>query len=98
MGPWKMHFSTREDYYDTLQGRTAPLVFNLRSDPFEQADQNSIYYHNWLIRRVFLLVPAQGFVANWIQSFREFPPSQKPASFSIDQVMEKLTAAGQQNH
>ena len=43
-------------------------------------------------RRVFLLVPAQGFVAKWIQSFKEFPPSQKPASFSIDQVMEKLTS------
>ena len=34
----------------------------------------------------------------WIQSFKEFPPSQKPASFSVDQVMEKLTAAGQKNH
>ena len=40
---------------------------------------------------MFLLVPAQGFVAHWIQSFKDFPPSQKPASFSIDQVMEKLT-------
>jgi hypothetical protein len=44
--------------------------------------------------RVFLLVPAQAFVANWLQSFREFPPRQKPASFSLDQVMEKLVTAG----
>jgi len=75
-----------------------PKLFNLRSDPFEKADKNSIYYNDWLIRRVFLLVPAQVFVARWIQSFKEFPPSQKPASFSIDQVMEKLTTAGQKNH
>ena len=67
-----------------------PKIFNLRSDPFERADHNAIYYNDWLIRRVFLLVPAQGFVAQWISSFKEFPPSQKPASFSIDQVMEKL--------
>jgi hypothetical protein len=46
------------------------------------------------MERIFLLVPAQAFVANWLQSFQEFPPRQKPASFSIDQVMEKLTEAG----
>jgi hypothetical protein len=74
-----------------------PKLFNLRSDPFEKADKNSIYYNDWLLRRVFLLVPAQGFVAHWIQSFKDFPPSQKPASFSIDQVMEKLVLAGQKN-
>ena len=73
-------------------------IFNLRSDPFEKADKNSIYYNDWLLRRVFLLVPAQGYVAKWIQSFKEFPGSQRPASFSVDQVMEKLTAAGQKNH
>jgi hypothetical protein len=66
-----------------------PKIFNLRSDPFERADHDAIYYNDWLIRRVFLLVPAQGFVARWISSFKEFPPSQKPASFSIDQALEK---------
>jgi len=75
-----------------------PKLFNLRSDPFEKADHNSIYYKDWWVRRVFLLVPAQGYVAKWIQSFKDFPPSQKPASFSIDQVMAKLTEAGQKNH
>ena len=75
-----------------------PKLFNLRSDPFEKADKNSIYYNDWLLRRVFLLVPAQGFVAQWIQSFKDFPPSQKPASFSIDQVMEKLEVSAQKNH
>jgi hypothetical protein len=40
---------------------------------------------------LFLLVPAQAYVAQWLQSFKDFPPRQKPASFSIDQVMERLT-------
>ncbi len=50
-----------------------PKLFNLRSDPFEQADHNSIYYNDWLIRRVFLLVPAQGFVAQWISELQGVP-------------------------
>jgi arylsulfatase len=67
-----------------------PLIFNLRSDPFEKAQHESDYYRNWQVRRVFLLVPAQGYVAKWISSFKEFPPRQKPASFSVDEVMKKL--------
>ena len=50
----------------------------------------SATYYDWLIDRVFLLVPAQAYVANFLRTFKEFPPRQKPASFSIDQVMEKL--------
>jgi arylsulfatase A-like enzyme len=102
-GNWKAVFSEQRAesfrvWSEPLVNLRVPKLFNLRSDPFEKADKNSIYYNDWLIRRVFLLVPAQVFVARWIQSFKEFPPSQKPASFSIDQVMEKLTTAGQKNH
>ena len=43
---------------------------------------------------MFAFVPAQAFVANWLQSFKEFPPRQKVATFGIDQVMEKLTTGG----
>ncbi|MBV8099133.1 MAG: arylsulfatase, partial [Verrucomicrobia bacterium] len=57
-----------------------------------RADHEAIDYPHWRIDRVFLLVPAQAFVAQWIGSFKEFPPRQKPASFSIDQVMNKLTS------
>ena len=67
-----------------------PLLFNLRSDPFEKAQHDSAYYVDWHARRVFLLVPAQVFVGKWISSFKEFPPRQKPASFSIEEVMRKL--------
>jgi hypothetical protein len=47
-------------------------------------------YYDWLIDRVFLLVPAQAYVGNFLKTFQEFPPRQKAASFSLDQVMEKL--------
>jgi len=67
-----------------------PKLFNVRSDPFERADHEAMDYSRWRFEHAFALVPAQAFVAQWVQSFREFPPRQKPASFSIDQVMEKL--------
>jgi arylsulfatase len=70
-----------------------PKIFNLRSDPFERADHISMDYAHWRIDRTFLLVPAQEYVAQYIATFKEFPPSQKVGSFSLDQVLEKLTAA-----
>ena len=51
-------------------------------------------YYDWMIDRVFFLVPAQQYVAQFIETFREYPPRQKPASFSIDQVMERLQTSG----
>ncbi len=71
-----------------------PLIFNLRRDPYERAYATSNTYYDWLIDRVFFLVPAQAYVAQFLSTFQEFPPRQKPASFSIDQVMEKLQDSG----
>jgi arylsulfatase len=72
-----------------------PLIFHLRRDPYERAYSTSNTYYDWLIDRIFLLVPAQVYVGNFLKTFKEFPPRQKAASFSIDQVMEKLmTPAG----
>ena len=73
-----------------------PKIFNLRTDPFERADITSNTYYDWLIDHVFLLVPAQAIVAEFLATFKEFPPRQKAASFTIDQVMEKMseTAGG----
>jgi arylsulfatase len=67
-----------------------PKLFNLRTDPFERADVTSNTYFDWLIDRVFLFVPLQVFVAQMAQSLIEFPPRQKPASFNLDRVMEKI--------
>ena len=68
-----------------------PLMFNLRRDPYERASITSNTYYDWLIDRAYLLVPAQDYVANFLATFQEYPPRQKAASFSLDQVMEKLT-------
>lgn len=67
-----------------------PKIFHLRRDPFERADESSNTYYDWLIDHAFLLVPAQAYVAEQAQSFRDFPPRQKPASFNLDSVMDKL--------
>jgi arylsulfatase len=68
-----------------------PKFFNLRIDPFERADITSNTYYDWLIDRAFLAVPAQALVGEFLQTFREFPPRQKAASFNVDQVMENLS-------
>jgi arylsulfatase len=67
-----------------------PKVFNLRTDPFERADITSNTYYDWLLDHAWTLIPAQAFVATMLQTLVEFPPSQTPASFTINQVMEKL--------
>jgi arylsulfatase len=93
---WKLVFlEQRAHSFDVWQEPfvqlRVPKLFSLRADPFERADHEGIDYQHWRADRIFLLVPAQAFVVNWLQSFKEFPPRQKPASFGIDQVMEKLT-------
>jgi arylsulfatase A-like enzyme len=67
-----------------------PLVFNLRTDPYERAQMTSNTYYDWLLDHAFMLVPAQAVVADFVESFKDFPPSQKPASFSIDQVLQSM--------
>ncbi len=67
-----------------------PKIFNLRMDPYERADITSNTYYDWMIDRAFLLIPAQAFVADFLKSFKEFPPRQKAASFSVDQILETM--------
>jgi arylsulfatase len=69
-----------------------PKIFNLRTDPYERADQTSNTYFDWMIDRAWLVIPAQALVAQMMQSLVEFPPSQKSASFTIGQLMKKLEA------
>jgi len=68
-----------------------PLIFNLRRDPYERAQVTSNTYYDWLIDRAYLLVPAQAYVGQFLQTFVEYPPRQKAASFSLDAVMEQLS-------
>jgi hypothetical protein len=70
-----------------------PKIFNLRSNPFERADKHTIGYDKWKADRLFQLVPAQKYVGGFLATFKEFQPSQKVGSFSLDQVMETLQSA-----
>jgi hypothetical protein len=69
-----------------------PKLFNLRTDPYERAEETSNSYFDWILERAFLFVPAQSFVAEHLQTLAEFPVSQKPASFNLEKVLEKLQA------
>jgi arylsulfatase len=94
---WKIVFAEQRAHgFDVWQEPFVPLrlpkLFDLRADPFERADHEAIDYGRWRTERVYLLVPAQAFVGQFLATFKEFPPRQKPATFSIDQVLEKLTA------
>jgi arylsulfatase len=92
---WKIVFAEQRAHgFDVWQDPFVPLrtpkVFNLRSDPFETADEEAMDYDRWRAERIFLLVPAQEYVGKFLATFKEFPPSQKPGSFSLDQALEAL--------
>ncbi len=67
-----------------------PLLFNLRRDPFEKAQHNSNTYNDWAIDRVFVIVPIQGLAAQFLQTMRDYPPSQSPGSFNLSKIEERL--------
>ncbi len=67
-----------------------PKLYNLRTDPYERADITSNTYYDWFLDHVFLVVPAQHIVGRFLATFQEYPPRQRAASFTVDQVMEKL--------
>ena len=69
-------------------------VMKFRLYLYERAHVTGEVYLDWMMDRIFFLVPAQVYVGNFLKTFVELPPRQKPASFSIDQVMEKILEAG----
>jgi arylsulfatase len=92
---WKIVFAEQRAHsMDVWQDPFVPLrlpkLFNLRSDPFETADHEAMDYDRWRVERVFLLVPAQQYIGKFLATFKEFPPSQKPGSFSIDRALQAL--------
>ncbi len=70
-----------------------PKIFNLRMDPYERADITSNTYFDWMLDNAYLIFAASAVVTQFLQTFREFPPRQKAASFTIDQAVAKLEAA-----
>ena len=93
---WKVHFlEQRAHGFDVWQDPFVqlrlPKLYTLRGDPFERADHDAELYAKWRFDRAYVLVPAQAYVSKWIGSFKDFPPRMKPASFSLDQVMDQLS-------
>jgi arylsulfatase len=73
----------------------APMLNNLRMDPFELAQDIGMDYDRWYLEHMFVIAPATAYVAKWLQSFKEFPPRQKPGSFNLERVMEQVTSMQQ---
>ena len=99
VGDWKFIFKEQRArqlaiWLDPFVELRAPKIVNLRRDPFERALDDSNTYYDWMIDRIYMVVPAQAAVAEAIAELREFPPRQKPASFNLDRVLEKLQEAG----
>jgi arylsulfatase len=92
---WKVVFAEQREHgmnvwQEPFVALRLPKLFNLRSDPFETADHESMDYERWRVEHLFVMVPAQEYVAKFLGTFQEFPPSQKPGSFGIDQALESL--------
>ena len=95
VGNWKIVFQEQRSHgmavwREPFSNMRVPKLFNLRSDPFERGDDSTLFYDKWVADRVFLQVPAQALIGKWLESFKEFPPRSKPASFSIDRVVESM--------
>jgi arylsulfatase len=69
-----------------------PKIFNLRLDPYERASETSNTYFDWLLDHAFALVPAQRYVAQFMATFKDYPPRQKAASFTVGDALKKLQA------
>ncbi|MFZ4723728.1 MAG: arylsulfatase [Phycisphaerales bacterium] len=97
-GDWKASFLVQNAeglkvWQQPFEELRAPLLTNLRMDPFERAQHDdAMGYQRWYLEHMFMIAPAAGYVGNWMQSFRDFPPRQKPGSFNLDRVMEAVTA------
>ncbi|MGA9252623.1 MAG: sulfatase-like hydrolase/transferase, partial [Roseobacter sp.] len=75
-----------------------PLLFNLRRDPYERSNITSNTYYDWYLDRAYVLLPAADYIGSFLATFQEYPPRQKPGSFTIGDAAEMITegAAGSQ--
>ena len=101
---WKVVFmeqrvqGTLQIWAEPFVALRVPKLYNLRLDPFERADITSNTYYDWLVTSPYIVLAATTLVAQFLATFQEFPPRQKAASFTIDQVVEKLESALTSGH
>jgi arylsulfatase A-like enzyme len=98
-GPWKAVFLENRGqafgvWREPFVELRVPLLFHLRRDPFERADHNSNTYNDWFMDRVFVLVPIQAMAAKFLQTMKDYPPSQSPGSFNLQKIQKQLEVAG----
>jgi arylsulfatase len=95
-GNWKMVFAeqrakgTLEIWAEPLTLLRIPKIFNLRTDPFERADITSNTYWDWYLDHGFFIMKAQQLTSQFIATFKDYPPRQKAASFTVDQILQRL--------
>ena len=70
--------------------RRAPLLINIRRDPFERAHHESIGYDKWFIEHMFVMVPAMSYVQNFLVTFKDYPQRQEVATWTLDKVIEQM--------
>jgi hypothetical protein len=101
---WKMVFmeqrvaGTMQIWAEPFVTLRVPKLFNLRLDPYERADITSNTYYDWFLDNDFIVLAAQFLMNEFLQTFIEFPPRQRPQSFTIDQALEKLEAVLTSGH
>ncbi|SEF52257.1 arylsulfatase [Jhaorihella thermophila] len=90
---WKITFLEQKEWatFRAWIEPLTPLIFNLRRDPYERAYRTSNTYYDWMLDRAYMYVPAQAYVAKFLETFKEYPPRMKAASFNLDKVMEQLS-------
>jgi len=95
---WKLVFEeqrcpgTLQVWAEPFIALRVPKMFNLRTDPYERADITSNTYWDWLLDRAFMAIYGQALVKQYLETFKEFPPRQEAASFTINQAVERLNA------
>lgn len=88
VGPWKMHFATKERYFDDMVFHTMPQLFNLRKDPYEKYDDITGFH--LIMEKSWTFQPAIGILRDHLATFQEFPPRQEAASLNINEAVNKI--------
>ncbi|WP_255083790.1 arylsulfatase [Zhouia amylolytica] len=88
VGPWKMHFATKERYFDDMVAHTMPQLFNLRKDPFEKYDDITGFH--LIMNKSWVMQPAIGLLSEHLSTFKEFPPRQAAASLDINNAIDAI--------
>ncbi|PCO07106.1 arylsulfatase [Microbulbifer flavimaris] len=95
--PWKAVFLENRGkafgvWREPFTELRVPLLFHLRRDPLERAQNNSNTYDDWFLDRAYVLVPMQQFVGKFFKTMQEYPPSQTPGSFNLEKIQKQLEA------